>query len=82
MSPLNREFGLTSHFGVLVSQNQQAEKGLPVPAGAPDPEVGGWPLLPPHRRRESARRRRGSRTEAKGKRQEPNPGRTTDDPTL
>ena len=47
MSPLNRELGLTSHFGVLVSQNQQAEKGLPVSAGAPDPEVGGWALLPP-----------------------------------
>lgn len=41
MSPLNRKLGLTSQCRVLVSQNQQAEKGLTVLARAPDPKVGG-----------------------------------------
>ena len=40
MIPLNRKLRLTRHSGVLVSQNQQAEKGLTVPAGVTDPEVG------------------------------------------
>ena len=49
MSPLNRKLGLTSHFGVLVSQNQQAEKGLTVPAGGTDPGVGGLAAAPSSR---------------------------------
>ena len=40
MIPLNWKLRLTRHSGVLVSQNQQAEKGLTVLAGVTDPKVG------------------------------------------
>lgn len=46
MIPLNRKLRLTRHSGVLVSQNQQAEKGLTVLARVTDPDVGDWAAAP------------------------------------